>query len=357
MTRMTASPGADHAWFVHTDFLHAPAVHRFDLAERGTEPLAPAEGDGRRTGTGPAVRQVTYASGDGTEVPMYLILPPGAEQGPRPTILHAYGGFGASAAPGYGTSLMAWVRAGGIYAIAGVRGGGEKGAAWHAAGSGANKPNAFTDFSAAARWLTGQGWTTPSQLAIRGASHSGLTVAAALTRDPSQYAAAVCSDALTDMARYPRFGIGTWWLREFGDPDNPEDIDTLLGYSPYHNVVPGTFYPAVLVTSPRHDARVGDEHTRKKSGSLPLQGEGPLSLRRTGAGRQPAYPKEISTPGNCSLRWRSSSSRPAPGGAWPTSHPGYTPRVPSKWSGRRRTKPPRRGSWRSPTRTTEPAAT
>ncbi|GAA3593962.1 prolyl oligopeptidase family protein [Streptomyces osmaniensis] len=266
LTGLIAAPHApNHAWFVHTDFLHAPAVHRFSLTDHSTHPHTPAHDN---NGAGPTVRQVTCASDDGTEIPMYLILPTGVREGPRPMILTAYGGFGVSAAPNYSPSLLAWVKAGGIYAITGIRGGGEKGADWHAAGSGRNKPNAFTDFSAAARWLTAKGWTTTQQLAIRGSSHSGLTVATAITTDPAQYAAAVCSDALTDMIRYPRFGLGTWWIKEFGNPDNPEDLDTLLSYSPYHKVVPGTTYPAVLLTSPRHDPRVGEAHIRKFTAAL-----------------------------------------------------------------------------------------
>ncbi|MFD9459236.1 prolyl oligopeptidase family serine peptidase [Streptomyces sp. NPDC059985] len=266
LTQLSAVPSnPDRAWFIHTDFLHAPTVHHFSLADRSTYPHTQTPPD---SDAGPTVQQETCISDDGTEIPLYLVLPAGPQKGPRPTILTAYGGFGVSAAPNYSPSLLAWAKTGGIYAIAAIRGGGEKGAAWHAAGSGANKPNAFTDFSATARWLVTEGWTTPRQLAIRGSSHSGLTVAAAITKDPAQYAAAVCSDALTDMVRYPHFGLGTWWIKEFGNPDTPPDLDTLLSYSPYHHVTPGTRYPAVLLTSPKHDPRVGEAHIRKFTAAL-----------------------------------------------------------------------------------------
>jgi prolyl oligopeptidase len=134
------------------------------------------------------------------------------------------------------------VSAGGVYAIAGVRGG-EYGTGWHAAGSDANKPHAFADFAAVARWLITHGWTTPEQLAIKGNSHSGLMVAVAITRNPELYAAAVCSGAPTDMLRYTRFGLGQWWINEFGNPEDPNQLDTLLSYSPYHHVTPGTPLP------------------------------------------------------------------------------------------------------------------
>lgn len=258
------------ARFLFTDFVTPPTVYRFDLADRTIQPDAPAARAHHPTTNAPeaTVHQMRYTSDDGTEIPLYLIVPAGCTHGARPTILTAYGGFGATIYPTYTPSLLAWVRAGGIYAIAGVRGGGEYGSAWHAAGRRRNKPNAFADFSAAARWLHAQGWTTPQQLAVRGASHSGLTAAVALTEDPHLYAAVVCSDALTDMIRYPRLGIGSWWIDEFGDPDNPTDRQTLLSYSPYHNVRAATAYPAVLVTSARRDDRVGAAHSRKLTAAL-----------------------------------------------------------------------------------------
>jgi prolyl oligopeptidase len=280
VTRLTTPPGPAHqAWFTYTDFIQPPAVYRFSLHDRRCHADTMTTGPGRPAGAGPrreagpgqaepTVRQVTYPSEDGTPVPMFLIAPADAGDGPRPTILIAYGGFGATAAPGYSPTIEAWVRSGGIYAIAGVRGGGEYGPRWHAAGRGMNKPNAFADFAAAARWLADQGWTTPGQLAIKGASHSGLMVAVAITRNPELYAAAVCQGALTDMVRYPGLGLGTWWLNEFGSPDNPDELDALLGYSPYHRVEPGTNYPAVLLISARTDPRVGAAHTRKLTAAL-----------------------------------------------------------------------------------------
>ncbi|MDF5751626.1 prolyl oligopeptidase family serine peptidase [Spongiactinospora sp. TRM90649] len=290
ISRLSAPPhGGPSAWFTYTDFVTPPALHRFDLPEHpAPEPLRPvacADGvmppavrgfgllgrsDAEETPhwAGDAVaRQVTYGSKDGTRVRMHLIHPAGVEA-PMPVLLTAYGGFGVSTPPAYSPSVTAWVGAGGGYAVACVRGGGERGTAWHAAGSGVNKPNAIDDFVAAAEWLIEGGWTTPRQLAIRGTSHSGLMVAAALTRRPELYAAAVCSDAVTDMVRYHRFGLGPMWAAEFGTADDPAQLDVLLGYSPYHRVRPGADYPAVLLTCPRTDPRVDSLHTRKLAAAL-----------------------------------------------------------------------------------------
>ncbi|GAA1296119.1 prolyl oligopeptidase family serine peptidase [Saccharothrix xinjiangensis] len=267
--KLTAPPGeADEAWFTYTDFVTPPTVHRFSLRDRRCHLDAPAADPPRHDRPRAVVRQVSYASQDGTEVPLFLICPADRGPGPHPTLLTAYGGFGATAAPAYSPTILAWVASGGVYAIAGVRGGGELGPAWHAAGRGVNKPNAFADYAAAARWLVAGGVTTPDRLAVKGASHSGLMVATGITRDHGLYAAAVCSGAPTDMVRYPRLGIGQWWLTEFGDPRDPAHLDVLLGYSPYHRVRPGTRYPAVLMITARTDPRVGAAHTRKFTAAL-----------------------------------------------------------------------------------------
>ncbi|WUI02814.1 prolyl oligopeptidase family serine peptidase [Spirillospora sp. NBC_00431] len=279
ITKLTVPPvqaeQPGQAWFTYSDFLTPPAVYRFSLHDRQCHLDTPAPASSPAAAPLPhqerppaVVRQVSYPSYDGTPVPLFLITPADHRPGPRPTLLSAYGGFGARAAPAYSPTILAWVTAGGNCAIAAVRGGGEGGTTWHEAGSAMNKPTAFADYGAAARWLIAQGITTPAQLAVKGASHSGLMVATAITRDPHLYAAAVCSGAPTDMVRYPHLGMGPWWLNEFGDPDDPGHLNVLLSYSPYHRVRPGTPYPAVLLLTARTDPRVGAAHIRKFTAAL-----------------------------------------------------------------------------------------
>src|SRR5690606_31620778 len=130
-------------------------------------------------------------SRDGTKVPMVVIAPAGVSE-PRPAILYGYGGFGVSLTPSYAADALAWVEAGGVVAVAMLRGGGEEGEEWHRAGMRERKQNVFDDFAAAAEKLIGDGWTTPDRLGIWGESNGGLLVGAALTRRPELFAAAVC---------------------------------------------------------------------------------------------------------------------------------------------------------------------
>jgi prolyl oligopeptidase len=186
----------------------------------------------------------------------------------RPTIVYGYGGFGVSLTPAYTASILAWVEAGGVYAIASLRGGGEEGEAWHRAGMREGKQHVFDDFYAAAERLIADGWTTPRQLAISGGSNGGLLVGAAITQRPDLYAAAICSAPLLDMVRYERFGLGETWNDEYGTAADPEQLDWLLSYSPYHHVREGISYPAVLFTVFDSDSRVDPMHARKMCAAL-----------------------------------------------------------------------------------------
>jgi len=238
-------------------------------------------------------RQVVYTSTDGTQVRMFVIArsaPAGeaADDGPpapRPTTLYGYGGFQVPMAPGYSAGILAWVEAGGVYAVACLRGGSEEGEQWHRDGMLGAKQNVFDDFLSAARWLIEGGWTTSRQLAISGGSNGGLLVGAALTQRPDLFAAVLCSAPLLDMVRYERFGLGATWNVEYGSAAVPEQLDWLLGYSPYHRVGPGpaaTAYPAVLFTVFDGDTRVDPMHARKMCAALQhaTSSDAPVLLRR-----------------------------------------------------------------------------
>ena len=262
--------GGHEAWFVYTDYTTSSVVLRFDARDASVTTWAAAPGSVEVPDV--TARQVTYQSKDGTAVRM-LVISSGSGSGdspagPRPTILYGYGGFDISLTPAYSPNILTWVAAGGVYAVAGLRGGNEEGEEWHRAGMLDRKQNVFDDFHAAAEALIRDGWTTPEQLAISGGSNGGLLVGAALTQRPSRYAAVICSAPLLDMVRYERFGLGQTWNVEFGTASDAEQLGWLLGYSPYHHVTDGTAYPAVLFTVFTNDTRVDPVHAYKMCAAL-----------------------------------------------------------------------------------------
>jgi prolyl oligopeptidase len=278
--------GGHEAWFGYTDYTTPPVVLRYDAAagELSTWAAAPGAADNP-----PAVSasQVTYRSKDGTEVRMVIIKPAGTPQdgpGERPCILYGYGGFDISQTPGYSANILTWVEAGGVYAVAGLRGGSEEGEEWHRAGMLDRKQNVFDDFHAAAEYLIETGVTARDRLAVWGGSNGGLLVGAAVTQRPDLFTAAVCSAPLLDMVRYERFKIGETWNVEYGSAAKPEELGWLLGYSPYHHVRDGVGYPAVLFTVFRNDTRVDPLHGYKMCAALQhATGSGrPVLLRAEG---------------------------------------------------------------------------
>jgi len=284
--------GGHEGWFVHTDNTTPATVLHYDAHTDRTRVWARPPG----AVDAPPVtaRQVAYRSADGTEVRMLVVsgedtLAAGDGNGrpaaPRPTILYGYGGFGISLTPGYSSTVLAWVEAGGVYAIAGLRGGSEEGEDWHRAGMLGRRQNVFDDFHAAAEKLIADGWTTREQLGIYGGSNGGLLVGAAITQRPDLYAAAVCSAPLLDMVRYEQFGLGETWNTEYGTAADAEQLGWLLSYSPYHHVTEGVPYPGVLFTVFDNDTRVDPMHARKMCAALQYatsapRAERPVMLRR-----------------------------------------------------------------------------
>ena len=180
-----------------------------------------------------------------------------------PTLLYGYGGFDISLTPGFSTSRLAWVEAGGAYVVANIRGGGEYGKAWHDAGRRANKQNVFDDFIAAGEFLIDQGVTTKDGLAIQGGSNGGLLVGAVVNQRPDLFAAGNAAVGVMDMLRFDRWTAGRYWVDDYGYPDREEDFRILRAYSPLHNIQRGVDYPALLVTTADTDDRVVPGHSFK----------------------------------------------------------------------------------------------
>lgn len=270
--------GGHEVWFGYTDNATPWSVQHYDARTGKTSLWAAAPGSVDLPDV--ETRQLTYESYDGTQVRMLVLARPG-DSGPRPTILYGYGGFNVPLTPSYSAGILTWVEAGGVYAVANLRGGSEEGEDWHRAGMRDKKQNVFDDFHAAAETLIRDGWTTAGQLAISGGSNGGLLVGAALTQRPDLFAAVVCSAPLLDMVRYEKFGLGQTWNDEYGSAEVPEELEWLLAYSPYHHVREGVEYPATLFTIFDSDTRVDPLHARKLCAALQhaTAGAGPILLR------------------------------------------------------------------------------
>ena len=274
--------GGPLAWLIYTDHTTVPQIYQFDARTRELTLYASPPGSVQV----PQVysQQVTYTSADGTTVRMFIIAPSETPDTPRPTVLYGYGGFGIPMSPGYSAAILAWVEAGGVWAVANLRGGGEEGEDWHRDGMLGNKQNVFDDFHAAAEYLAAQGWTTPQQLGVYGGSNGGLLVGAALTQRPDLFNAVVCVAPLLDMIRYTTSELGPTWTVEYGDPEDAEQFPWLISYSPYHRVTPGTDYPSSMFVVFDNDTRTDPMHGRKMAAAVQhaTSGSRPILLRTEG---------------------------------------------------------------------------
>jgi prolyl oligopeptidase len=282
--QIVVDDGADHAFTVVASFESPVAVWRCSAGvAQHWAPELPAPDQLPQL----VVGRRTYRSLDGTEVGLFIIHRADVEPSPDvPTVLNGYGGFAISESPAWVPNLATWCAEGGVWVIAGLRGGFEHGERWHRAGRREAKQNVFDDFHAAADHLVEAGLASRDRLALVGGSNGGLLVGAALTQRPDLARAVWCAVPLLDMVRFPRFLIAKLWTDEYGDPEVADELAWLLAYSPYHNVVPGTRYPAVLLTTAEGDTRVDPLHARKMAAMLqsavPDQDARPVLLLQTG---------------------------------------------------------------------------
>lgn len=297
ITEYAGKAGQSEFFLGFQSFVHPPTVFRYDLDVHALEPVA-----GSEAGVDPdrfITDQTWVESPDGTKFPMFITRRADVDlDGSVPTILFGYGGFDISMTPMYAPDRLGFVDAGGIFALANLRGGGEYGRNWHEAGMFANKQNVFDDFIAAGEHLITSGYTSSEHLGIYGRSNGGLLVTACVQQRPDLFGAAVAMVPVTDMLRYHRFTAGRYWTAEWGSADDGiEQFEYLYAYSPLHNAKPAD-YPPILVTTGDSDDRVVPLHSYKFIAALQaVAGDsGPALLRvdrRAGHGLGKPIPKLI----------------------------------------------------------------
>ena len=226
-----------------------------------------ADGTVRNTGLQPSgpydmpddlqATEVQVKSHDGALVPLSVIHRKGLVlDGSHPMLLWGYASYGITEEPFFSTNWLAWIRAGGVAAVANPRGSGVYGEDWYRAGWQASKPNTWKDFIACAEWLVAQRYTRPDKLGIMGGSAGGILVGRALTERPDLFAAAVPAVGVLDLVRAEITPNGVPNIPEFGSRATEAGFRALLAMSTYHQVRDGEKYPAVLLTHGVNDPRV-----------------------------------------------------------------------------------------------------
>jgi prolyl oligopeptidase len=279
----TLRPAVDRdsgdALVVYESFLTPPTA--YFVSAKGGEPQLLKGQTPTFDGSRFDVRQYRTKSGDGTEIPYFVVAAKNmALNGKNPTWMFSYGGFENSLKPSYSGSYedlhgaygKLWLERGGVFVLANIRGGGEFGPAWHQAALREKHIRCFEDLEAVARDLSACGITSPAHLGIEGRSNGGLLVAATMLRHPELYGAVVCGNPLIDMKRYHKLLAGASWVAEYGNADVPGDWEFLSRYSPYQNVRASCKLPPVLFYTTTRDDRVHPGHARKMAAKMEALG-------------------------------------------------------------------------------------
>jgi prolyl oligopeptidase len=237
-----------------------PKTREYSMYRKTDNPVKPDEYN---------VKQEWCISKDGTKVPMFIYYKKDIQlNGNNPTILYGYGGFGNNEVPSFSRGWVPWMERGCIFAIANIRGGGEFGDKWHKDGIMEHKQNCFDDFIAVVEYLIYKKYTNKNHLGILGGSNGGLLVSAVAVQRPDLFKAVCSRVPLTDMVRFPKFGMAIRWVHEYGNPEVKKDLENILKWSPYQNVKQGIEYPNILFTTAEKDSRVNPLHSRKMTALL-----------------------------------------------------------------------------------------
>jgi prolyl oligopeptidase len=275
--------GGGDVLFRISTYIDPPAYYRYDASGGQLTRTALFETSPAKFDDVEVVREFA-TSKDGTRIPVNIIrLKTTKLDGTNPVMLTAYGGYDISSKPTfgwwiYGPVFRLWLDAGGVFAEANIRGGGEYGEEWHLAGNLTHKQNVFDDFLASAQYLIDQKYTSPAHLAIIGGSNGGLLMGAAFTQRPDLFRAVVSYVGIYDMLRVELDPNGAFNVTEFGTVKDPGQFKALYAYSPYHHVKDGTAYPAILMPTGENDHRVNPMQSRKMIARLQAANSSPYPI-------------------------------------------------------------------------------
>ena len=256
VSRIISDPRRDGVILALVSWSEPSAYYRFESTS-GEFTKIKIPGDESTQALSLDVKEVTARSADGTAVPLTILSRRGLKiDGHRPTLLFGYGAYGFSQTPGFELSREPWLKRGGIYAVAHVRGGGELGTAWQMAGKGPNKMNGVADFIACAEYLVAEGYTSRDKLAAQSISAGGVLVGRALTERPELFRAVMIEAGALDALRFEVTANGPANIPEWGSTQSKEGFEALLKMSPYDHIIAGTQYPGVLLTTGINDPRV-----------------------------------------------------------------------------------------------------
>ena len=251
---LVADPEQAAAYVTFSSWTHEPRVYRYAAGSLADTAWLPPSGPDF---SGIVTADLRVPARDGTLIPLRVVHRAGiALDGSAPAILEGYGSFGYVPTRLFEPGMLAWYERGGVWAWAGLRGGGEHGREWQEAARGPRRKNTITDFIDCAEYLVACGYTSPARLAGRGASAGGVPTGGALVRRPDLWGAMIMQVPLANSTRMEFAENGPINAAEAGSVSTEDGLRDLLITDSYLRVRDGTRYPAVLLTAGVNDPRL-----------------------------------------------------------------------------------------------------
>jgi prolyl oligopeptidase len=258
----------DAILYANSSFVRPKAYYHYDAATNATQitklvSQSPVNFDDIE------VTREMAVSKDGTEVPLTILARRGLKRnGQNRCLVTGYGGYGVSITPHFDPLSRILFDHDVMLVVANIRGGGEFGEPWHLAGNLTQKQNVFDDFAAVCRHVIDRKYTSSDRLAIEGGSNGGLLMGALFTQHPELAKCVVSQVGMYDMLRSELSPNGAFNVTEFGTVTEPDEFRAMYAYSPYHHVLDGTHYPAILFMTGENDPRVDPAESRKMTARL-----------------------------------------------------------------------------------------
>jgi oligopeptidase B len=190
---------------------------------------------------------------------MSMVYKKGIElNGENPTLLYAYGSYGANIDPGFSSLRLTLLNRGFVFAIAHIRGGQVLGRDWYENGKMLKKINTFTDYIDCAKFLMDEKYTNPEHLYAQGGSAGGLLMGAVINMQPDYFNGVIAAVPFVDVVSTmldETIPLTTGEFDEWGNPKEEEYYHYMKSYSPYDNVKKQA-YPNMLITTGYWDSQV-----------------------------------------------------------------------------------------------------
>ena len=251
-----AAQDEDGCWFQMDDLAWPGVTYKVSSAGLGVKQYVlcrPPKFDTKNITT----TRINIPTRDKLQVPVEILHRRDLKLNKRnPVLIIAYGAYGTILDPGFSTTNLAFLEAGGVIVYSHVRGGGELGEAWHLAGKKVTKPNSWRDAIDTAEYLIKVGWTSNKHLALWGTSAGGIVVGRAITERPDLFAVAIGEVGLFNTLRFELTSNGPGNDAEFGTVKKEDEFHALQAMDSYHAVKDGTHYPATLLITGANDLRV-----------------------------------------------------------------------------------------------------